>query len=717
MSLITKIRPYFTVLPILISTIIAAFSVQYLDIVQHSMPLFLGIIAGGIVDVDNRLSGRLRNLFFTLLYFSTASLAVQLSIHISWLLPIILTVAAFILIMLGAIDIRYRTIAFGTLLVMMYTLLADANPSSWYTNPLLIICGTLLQSIFAIIVHIIYPNHPVQEAMSTAYHKLSDYIMVKAQFFDPDEADFLEDKQLQLALTNTHVINAFNQCRNALFYRLRSRQRHPNTARMLQYYLIAQDIHERISSSHIDYQELAHQLEHSDLIFRIQRLIVLQAQACIHMSEALKHNHDFSCESVLKRAEKGLQAALSLYLQNNPHNNTTTLQRLIDNIIAISDQMTRLENVKLGDIPESNQSQIAGQDLDHFNEIKTRLFQHINRESPIFRHAVRMAAITAICCICIANIKMDFGYWILLTALIVCQPNYTATTSRLKQRIVGTILGVIIGSFLPYFMPSTGSHLAMIVITTTLFFLFRSARYSFSTFFITIQVLINFSLAGIDSSHAIIPRIFDTLIGSGIAWLAVSYLWPDWQYLTLGKTGQHAIKADIHYLNSILKQLVEGYQDDMPYRVARRIAHEKAISLSNTVSNMALEPEKYGENLHNGFSLLQLNYALITSISALGALRNNINHNVSNQSLISFQKALTIGNQLVALVHQHLQETSYMQEHLSLLHQQLDTIKKMDTSFSTNEYILHIQLIRIIDRLNRMIPVINQQNARESHHD
>ena len=40
---------------------------------------------------------------------------------------------------------------------------------------------------------------------------------------------------------------------------------------------------------------------------------------------------------------------------------------------------------------------------------------------------------------------LHHGYWILLTSLFVCQPNYNATRHRLALRIVGTLVGVAIG--------------------------------------------------------------------------------------------------------------------------------------------------------------------------------------------------------------------------------------------------------------------------------
>ena len=107
---------------------------------------------------------------------------------------------------------------------------------------------------------------------------------------------------------------------------------------------------------------------------------------------------------------------------------------------------------------------------------------------------------------------------------------------RLRQRIIGTILGVIIGSLLPYLNPTLEMKLGLMVVTSTLFFFFRSNNYSFSTFFITLQVLISFDVMGFDTQSALFPRLIDTVLGSAIAWFAVSYLWPDWKYLQLDKS-------------------------------------------------------------------------------------------------------------------------------------------------------------------------------------
>lgn len=85
-------------IPIFIAVNIAAISVWAFNISQQSMPLILGIIAGGLVDLDNRLTGRLKNVFYTLIAFSISSFIVQLNIGKPIQYIALMTVLTFILL-------------------------------------------------------------------------------------------------------------------------------------------------------------------------------------------------------------------------------------------------------------------------------------------------------------------------------------------------------------------------------------------------------------------------------------------------------------------------------------------------------------------------------------------------------------------------------------------------------------------------------------------
>ncbi|CAK8736798.1 Inner membrane protein YccS [Sodalis praecaptivus] len=165
-------------------------------------------------------------------------------------------------------------------------------------------------------------------------------------------------------------------------------------------------------------------------------------------------------------------------------------------------------------------------------DIRSRLRLNLTPESALFRHAVRMSLVLCAGYAFIRLSGMHYGYWIMLTSLFVCQPNYLATRRRLALRIIGTVAGVVIGLPVLYFVPSTEGQLVLIVLSGTLFFAFRNSQYAQATLFITLLVMLCFNLVG-QGFKVALPRLFDTLVGCAIAWAAVSFIWPDWRFRRL----------------------------------------------------------------------------------------------------------------------------------------------------------------------------------------
>lgn len=120
-------------------------------------------------------------------------------------------------------------------------------------------------------------------------------------------------------------------------------------------------------------------------------------------------------------------------------------------------------------------------------------------------------------------------------------------------------------------------------------FAFRNVQYAHATMFITLLVLLCFNLLG-EGFEVALPRVIDTLIGCAIAWAAVSYIWPDWQFRNLPRMLERATEANCRYLDAILEQYHQGRDNRLAYRIARRDAHNRDAELASVVSNMSSEP-------------------------------------------------------------------------------------------------------------------------------
>lgn len=124
----------------------------WLGDVKLTIPLTLGMVAAALTDLDDRLAGRLRNLIITLFCFFIASASVELLFPWPWLFAIGLTLSTSGFILLGGLGQRYATIAFGALLIAIYTMLGTSLYEHWYQQPMYLLAGAVWYNVLTLIV-------------------------------------------------------------------------------------------------------------------------------------------------------------------------------------------------------------------------------------------------------------------------------------------------------------------------------------------------------------------------------------------------------------------------------------------------------------------------------------------------------------------------------------------------------------------------------------
>ena len=598
----------------------------HLGEVKLTIPLTLGVVAAALADLDDRLTGRLKNLVITLVSFFIASASVELLFPWPWLFALGLVSSTIGFILLGGLGQRYATIAFGALLIAVYTMLGVSLFEHWYQQPLLLLAGAVWFNLLTLVGHLVFPVRALQDNLARCYEQLAHYLELKSRLFDPDIEEPSQAPLYELALSNSQLVTTLNQTKGTMLTRLRGDRGQRSTRQALHYYFAAQDIHERASSSHIQYQTLREHFRYSDIMFRFQRLLSMQSQACAQLSRAILLREPYQHDSRFERVFLHLDAALARIKSSGETTpeHVKALGFLLDNLRAIDAQLAAIESGQPH--PQAHgetENQLADDSLNGLHDVWLRLRQNLTPESALFRHAVRMSVVLCIGYAFIHLTGLQHGYWILLTSLFVCQPNYNATRHRLSLRVIGTLVGVAIGLPVLYFVPSQEGQLLLIVITGVLFFSFRTVQYAHATMFITLLVLLCFNLLG-EGFEVAIPRIIDTLIGCAIAWAAVSFIWPDWRFRNLASVTEKAFNANCRYLDAILEQYHQGRDNRLAYRIARRNAYNRDAELASVVSNMSSEPGTLPELREVAFRLLCLNQTFISYISALGAHREQL---------------------------------------------------------------------------------------------
>ncbi|ARR49649.1 TIGR01666 family membrane protein [Photobacterium damselae subsp. damselae] len=611
---------------VLIAMIGVVFPCWYLNATSEVTPLILGIIAAALAETDDNLTGRLKALATTLICFLVASVSIEVLFDYPILFALGLFSSTFGFIMLGAMGPRYASIAFASLLLAVYTMLgADSSVNLWY-QPMLLLGGAFWYGLLSLTWHILWPNQPVQQNLAHVFSQLATYLDSKSQLFEPIADLQPQPLRLDAAHNNAKVVAALNGAKATLLHRARRGQPHTTGDRFLKIYFMAQDIHERVSSSHYRYQDLAATFQRSDVLFRFQRLLRAQAMACRDIAKALAIGKPYQHLEITEKTLDELRESINyLKAQNNPQWRLllTQLDYLFSNLATVERQLANISNP---DATVTDETELADNEAHSIPDLWRRITSQLNPQSLLFRHALRMAIALTVGYGCIQFLHLERGYWILLTTLFVCQPNYSATRQKLVQRVIGTLGGLLAGIPLLYLFPGQEGQLVLMILAGVLFFAFRMVRYDLATAFITLLVLFCFNQLG-EGFAVILPRLGDTLLGCFLAVIAVSYILPDWESHRLHKVMANSINANREYLGQIIAQYRLGKRDCLNYRVARRNAHNTDAQLSTAISNMLAEPGRYRMATNESFRFLTLNHAMLSYISALGAHRTQLEDN------------------------------------------------------------------------------------------
>lgn len=589
------------------------------------IPLFLGIIASALAETDDSWQGRLNALAVTLVCFSVAAFSVELLFPYPYIFVVALALASFGLTMLGALGERYGAIASATLILSVYTMIGvdqrgGAVTDFWH-EPVLLVAGAAWYGLLSVLWQALFSNQPVQQSLARLFRELGFYLKLKSSLFEPIRQMDVEARRLELAQQNGRVVAALNAAKEIILHRVGNGRPGSKVSRYLKLYFLAQDIHERASSSHYPYNALAEAFFHSDVLFRCQRLLRQQGKACRALAESIQMRQPFVYDDSFAEALSDLHASLEhLRIQSNPawRGLLRSLRALAANLGTLDRLLSDASNPDA--LADATDSSLLDRSPRNLKDVWTRLRTQLTPTSLLFRHALRLPLALTVGYGMVHLIHPSQGYWIILTTLFVCQPNYGATRRKLGQRILGTAIGLTLAWALFDLFPNPLVQSCFAIAAGVVFFINRTTRYTLATAAITLMVLFCFNQVG-DGYGLFLPRLLDTLLGGLIAGLAVLLFLPDWQGRSLNKVLANTLTCNSIYLRQIMQQYAAGKTDDLAYRLARRNAHNADAALSTTLANMLMEPGHFRKEADVGFRFLVLSHTLLSYLSGLGAHR------------------------------------------------------------------------------------------------
>lgn len=611
-----------------LKVLLALFSLLFCGWLAGEIPLAvtlaLGAMAAALSEVDQAPRGRFRHLLISLGSIFTAVTVVNLYIDQPLIFGPLLVLGTFVLILMGAWGASARALGFGTLLVSLYAMQGHLHsPYFWY-QPLLLTAGAAWYGLISWLVLLAWPYKQVHEQLAQCYFALSRYLLEKARFFEAPEQDHQQLRH-QLAQLNIQLVTALDNTKLMLNRRLQgSEPQDEELSRLLALYLLVQDMHERATSSHYSYQQLRVELDQGNVLAGYQTAQCELGEACYRLGYAiLTHNryqHSKRIAWVLSALSDQLD--YSHMQRHYPSALLSPMRFLTRNMHHLHQALLRAEQ-----LTQPHHPAVLDYSHDHIELARverqpfwSQLKALLHPNTILFRHGVRLSLCFALGYGLIAGLELKQGYWILLTILFVCQPSFSATRQRLVQRTLGTIGGILVAMPLLAVFPSVGAQLTIMLLSIFIFFTQVKTHYSWAVCFVTLFVLLAFNLLAGSEEHVFLPRLLDTLAGCLLAFIAVWFIWPDWQRRYLPRLMADAMEANANYLAAIIDQFAHGRDEQLNYRIARKRAHVADNQLALAWQNIRVEPvPKHWLNLC--FDIAYRNHALLSYLSTLGAHR------------------------------------------------------------------------------------------------
>jgi uncharacterized membrane protein YccC len=158
--------------------------------------------------------------------------------------------------------------------------------------------------------------------------------------------------------------------------------------------------------------------------------------------------------------------------------------------------------------------------------ILARLRSHGQRDDDFLRHALRLSVAMVVASLFAQLSAWPHEYWIPMSVAWMARPDRFGTSTRVAQRILGTVVGIVAAVVM---IDDLNLHQYGLVIVIGLGVLislaFLRANYSIAVIGITLAVIALFSIQGDSVGETAPSRIASTLV-AGVITVLASFLWP-----------------------------------------------------------------------------------------------------------------------------------------------------------------------------------------------
>ncbi|MBE9597701.1 FUSC family membrane protein [Pedobacter sp. MC2016-24] len=613
------------------SLILAQFSM-----LQYGMTLSLGALCVSVVDTPGPIVHRRNAMLITTALITLIFIVVGLTNSNVYFTGTLIVLFSIVFSMFFVYGTRAAAIGTASLLIMVLSI-DDVRPwNEVLISSGLILAGSLWYTSLSYFFYRIRPYRLVQQTLSDSIHEVGLFLRAKAKFYhkninyDQNYADLL---QLQV------LVHEKQDAVREVLFKTREivRDSTPEGRFLLLVFVDMVDLFEQVMSTYYNYDNLHQQFDSSGILSNYESVIIKIADELDEIAFSLKTGGTPRPPTSLIEDVERLRNEITNLESNNTDGKYNTLGIIalknievnIENILArvktINGYFNKKEKKNLKPREIEVERFITRQNID----IKL-LYENITFSSSTFRHSLRVAIVMLIGFIVAKSLSFSHSYWILLTILVISKPGFSLTKKRNYERIIGTVVGAFVGMGILVYIHDKHTLFFILLICMIGSYSFQRKNYVVSVLFMTPYILVLFDFLGMGSLSIARERIYDTLIGSGIAILASYSLFPNWEYEKLKEAMLDMLKANMRYFEEVTYLYAEQVHNLTNYKVARKEVYVTTANLASMFQRMFSEPKSKQVLMTELHQFTALNHLFSSYIASLSLYKKEHDFSVSN---------------------------------------------------------------------------------------
>lgn len=537
----------------------------------------------------------------------------------TWLSLPVLGILSFSIAFISVYGFRASLISFSGLLALVLSFAHDAEELEIYQHALLIGAGGLWYLLLADIWNRINPKAETEELFSETFVLTAEFLETRGNLIAPYKAR--DDLQSELLKLQSEITEKHTTLREILILSGQTAGwSHYRDKRLLVFVQLVEMMETAIANP-VNYDRMDELFtEHPQYIKLFQDLIFKMSDQLRMISEAGNDKNKMPGNELVRRCFEKASKEVASLRKTLDYEQFLMLQNFLE---YQEKQFKKLKRIKwlLGDPNTSDVEFIDRKAAKRFLEPQDYdprlLLENFSFKSVIFKHSLRLAITVMIGYVLGLIFPFQNPYWILLTIIVIMRPNYGLTKSRAKDRSIGTLIGGGVAAGIVFLIQNPYAYGAMGLLSLVIAFSLIQTRSRASAAFITLSVVFVFAILEPDVLSVIKFRILDTLVGAGLSYAAMRWLFPAWEFVEMNESIEKSVKANKDFLHKIAEYYQRKGNVPNSYKIARKNAFLETSNLNSAFQRMRQEPRSKQNEMDKNYELVVLNHNFLAALASL----------------------------------------------------------------------------------------------------